>query len=140
MGELPRARSDRIILIFGAGSAAAPFLGRCSPIEQPLDAPARRGVKDADRVRVPPAVDQQGAEAVSYLAEIGSSFASSVAQPAVVVDKHALVVPQDETPRSAEQLAPHSMRLPLAILERGRQQNQFRVEGAHDRDILAISV
>src|SRR5437879_3331185 len=44
MGELPRARSDRVILILCAGSAAAPFLGRGSSIEQPLDAPARRRV------------------------------------------------------------------------------------------------
>src|ERR1700757_35453 len=103
MGELPRARSDRVILIFRAGSAAAPFLGRCSSIEQPLHAPARRRVEDADRVRVPPAVDQQGAETLSYLHEIRRSCASPFAQAAVLANKFALVVPQDETPRSAEQ-------------------------------------
>ena len=42
LGVLPRARPDRVILILGARAAAAPFLGRCSAIEQPLDAPARR--------------------------------------------------------------------------------------------------
>src|SRR5436305_14372664 len=79
MGELPGARSDRVILVLGARSAAAPVLGRRSSIEQPLHAPARWRIKDADRVGVPPAVDQQGAKAVSYLAEISRSCASPIA-------------------------------------------------------------
>src|SRR5438067_13579446 len=112
MGKLPRARSDRVILIFCARPAAAPFLGRRSSIEQPLDAPACWRVEDADRVRVRLAVDQQGAEPVSYFAEIGRSCPSPVAQSAIVADKLVLVVPQDETPRSAEQLAPYPMRFP----------------------------
>src|SRR5947209_8466284 len=116
-GELPRARSDRVILILRTRSAAAPFLHRRSSIEQPLDAPARRRIKDADRVRVPPAVDQQGAKAVSDLSEIRRSLVSPIAQAAIVADKLALVVPQDETPRSAEQLAPHAMRLLRAVSE-----------------------
>src|SRR5438477_3448344 len=140
MGELPGARSDRVILILGARSAAAPFLDRRSSIEQPLHAPARWRVEDADRVRVPPAVDQQGAKAVSYLPEIGCGGASPIAQATVFADKLALGVPQNETPCSAEQLTPHPMRLRRATPERGRQQDEARVERARDRDILAISI
>src|SRR5438132_11690789 len=92
MGELPRARSDRIILIFRARSAAAPFLDRRSSIEQPLDAPTRGRVEDADRVRVSSGVDQERAEAASHLAEIGGSFASPFAEPAVRAGKLALDV------------------------------------------------
>src|SRR5271168_5212479 len=117
MCELPRARSDRVILILCARSAAAPFLGRSSSIEQPLHPPARRRIEDADRVRVPPAVNQQGAKAVSYFPEIWLRCAPPVAQTAVLADKLALVVPQDETPRSAQQLAPDAMRLRRATSE-----------------------
>src|ERR1700758_302376 len=117
LGVLPRARSDRIILVLGARAAVAPFLGRRSSIEQPLDAPARRRVEDADRVGVPPAVDNQGAEAVSYFAEIRRRCASPVAQASAFADKFAPVVPQDQTPRSAEQLTPHPMRLSRATPE-----------------------
>src|SRR5438270_1699947 len=70
MGELPRTRSDGVILVLGARSAATPFLRRRSSIEQPFHAPARWRIKDADRVGVPSAVDQQGAETISYLPEI----------------------------------------------------------------------
>src|SRR6202030_585048 len=140
MGKLPRARSDRVILILRARSASAPFLGRRSSVEQPLHAPARRRVKDSDRVRAPPAVDQQGAKAVSYLPEIRRSCTSPIAPATVFADKLALIVPQDETPRPADQLAPHAMRLRRVTPERGRQQDQFRVERARDRHILAISI
>src|ERR1700730_17858034 len=110
-GNMRRARSDRVILILRARSASAPFLGRRSSIEQPLHAPARRRVEDSDGVRVPPAVDQQGAKAVSYLPDIRRSCTSPIAQTTVFADKLALIVPQDETPRPADQLAPHAMRL-----------------------------
>ena len=93
MGKLPRARSDRVILILRARSAPAPFLGRRSSVEQPLDAPARRRVEDADRLSVPPAVDQQGANAVSYLPEIRRRCASPVAEGAVFADKLAACRP-----------------------------------------------
>src|SRR4051794_36370025 len=117
MGKLPRARSDRIILILRARSAPTPFLGRRSSVEQPLDAPARRRVEDADRLGVPPAVDQQRANAISYLPEIGRSCASPIAGGPILADKLAVVVPQDETPSAAEQLAPHAMRLSRATSE-----------------------
>src|SRR5271154_197415 len=117
MGKLPRARSGRITLILRAGPAAAPFLGGRSSVEQPLHAHTGRRIEHADRVRVPPAADPQRAEPASYFAEIWRRCASPIAQTAVAADKLALVVPQDETPRSAQQLAPHPMRLRRATPE-----------------------
>src|ERR1700730_13094179 len=118
MGKIARARSDRVILIFRARSASAPFLGRRSSVEQPLHAPARRRVEESDQVRGPPAVDQQGAKAVSYLPEIRRSCTSPIAQATVFADKLALIVPQDDNRRSADQLAPQARRLRRLTSER----------------------
>src|SRR5215469_6939035 len=120
-GKLPRASSDCIILVFRAGRSAAPFLRRCSPVEQPLQPAAPGRIKNRDWVGVPTAVDQQSAETSSDLVEIGRCCESPLRQSATLADKLALWVPQNETSRSAQQFAPNPVPLRRSALKRGRQ-------------------
>src|SRR5712691_11876311 len=84
----PRIVPDRspkpIVAQFGVGASPAPVFAGSYPVEQPPDAHARRRIEDADRVVVPPAVDQEGADPLAKLVEITSRLAAPLPDPAVL--------------------------------------------------------
>src|SRR5215471_10112318 len=138
--KLSCARFDCVIVILRARRSAAPFLYGRPPIEQPLHAPTRRRIENANRVGAPIAIYQQGPQTLADLTEIGRGCASPLTQTAVPADEFAVRVPQNEAAGSAQQFSPHSVRLDWPASKRGRQQYELGLEGERDGDILAIRI
>src|SRR5437879_1688564 len=123
----PRCGANGIVLVFSLCIALYPSVTLWLLVEDPLGATARGRVEDGHGSVARSAVDQEGAEPLTHLCEVGACSLAGWAAAAIFADKGIIGIPKDQSPTAEQQLAPHLVDVPGAGAGVARQHGEFRV-------------
>src|ERR1051326_2034659 len=98
----PRCGANGVVLVFSLGIALHPSVLLWLLVEDPLGTRALGRVEDGHGSMTRSAVDEEGAESLPHLSEVGTCSLAGWAAAAVLGDKGIIWIPKDESP-AAEQ-------------------------------------